>query len=146
MFHVAIEVIFLCIDLQQTNKPKNLLWVWRSISEGLHGEFAQRAEHQKGIFLQDVRETGGIVGSLQGLSILRQMKKVKSYFLCQQQSLFSRRLLQLSSNKGCYRESFLPTTIKIYSDSPLGRERRQCTSFYTHWHRYSQREISLSLF
>lgn len=45
-------------------KKKHSLWVWRSVSEGLHGEFAQRAENQKCIFLQDVRETGSIVGSL----------------------------------------------------------------------------------
>lgn len=57
-------------------KKQHSLWVWWSISKGLHGEFAQRAEHQKGVFLQNVRESGSIVGSLQGLSILRQMNKV----------------------------------------------------------------------
>lgn len=55
---------------------KALLWVWRSISERLHGEFTQRAEHQKGVFLQDVREPSGVVGSLQGLGVLGQDKKL----------------------------------------------------------------------
>lgn len=53
----------------------HLLWVWGSISKGLHGEFAQRAEHQKGIFLQNVRKTCSTVGSLQSLSVLTQMKE-----------------------------------------------------------------------
>ena len=57
-------------------EKKNSLWVRRSISEWLHGEFAQRAKHQKGVLLQDVRESSSVVGALQGLSILRQMKKV----------------------------------------------------------------------
>lgn len=52
------------------------LWVWRSISKGLHGKLTQRAKHQKGVFLQDVREAGSVVGSLQGFSILRHMKSV----------------------------------------------------------------------
>lgn len=60
----------------QSSHKNDSLWVWRAISKGLHGKLTQRAEHQKCIFLQDVREPGSIVGSLQGLSILRQMKRV----------------------------------------------------------------------
>lgn len=52
------------------HEKKHLLWVWGSVSKRFHGEFAQRAEHQEGIFLQDVGEAGSAVGSLQGLSIL----------------------------------------------------------------------------
>lgn len=60
----------------QSSHKNDSLWVWRAISKGLHGKLTQRAEHQKCIFLQDVREASSVVGSLQGLSILRQMKRV----------------------------------------------------------------------
>lgn len=47
------------------------LWVRGSFSQRLHGEFAERAENQEGVFLQDVGEPGGTVGSLQSVSILK---------------------------------------------------------------------------
>lgn len=52
----------------------DLLWVRGSVCEGLHGELAERAEHQEGVFLQDVGEAGGAVGALQGLGILSNRK------------------------------------------------------------------------
>lgn len=62
------------ITVNFNSLKKDLLWVWGPVSEGLHGELAQRAEHQEGIFLQDVREAGGAVGALQGLGVLTQRK------------------------------------------------------------------------
>lgn len=56
----------------------SLLWVWGSVREWLHGEFAQRAEHQEGVFLQNVGEASGAVGPLQGLGILSHRKCIVS--------------------------------------------------------------------
>lgn len=57
-------------------KREHALWVWRSVSQRFHGQFAQRAKHQEGIFLQDVREAGGAVRTLQSLSVLEKAKTV----------------------------------------------------------------------
>jgi len=50
---------------------KRSLGVRRALGQRLHGELAQRAEHQEGVFLQDVGEAGGAVRPLQRLGILR---------------------------------------------------------------------------
>lgn len=63
-------------SLLLVHNKRHLLWVWRSISERLHGELAQRAEHQESVFLQDVGEACGVVWSLQGICILAQLKEV----------------------------------------------------------------------
>ena len=80
-------------DMKKKKKKEHALWVWRSISKRFHGEFAQRAEHQEGIFLQDMREACSAVGSLQSLSILRQSNTVNPT-LCKNMHLKSQQKLR----------------------------------------------------
>lgn len=63
----------------------HLLWVRRPLRQRFHGELAQRAEHQEGIFLQDVREACSVLWSLQGICILAQVEKLS--LITQQRSL-----------------------------------------------------------
>lgn len=63
--------------IKYQTKREVSLGVWRSVSKRLHGEFAQRAKHQEGVFLQDVREAGGAVRTLQSFSVLEESKTVR---------------------------------------------------------------------
>ena len=48
----------------------NVLGVWGSVGQRLHGELAEGAEHQEGVLLEDVGEPDGGLAPLQGLCVL----------------------------------------------------------------------------
>ena len=51
------------------------LWVRGSVCQGLHGELAEGAEDQEGVFLQDVGETSSVLATLHRLCILKTESK-----------------------------------------------------------------------